>query len=205
MQNDFLSELMDNKIRAKVLRLFILNENEYFAAGEVARRTGTSAATAQKEIKALIKIGIVKQERRPESTDKAKVPEKKGKRQPTWTLDGHFRHRRALSTFIHEVAPVQYREVEDALRGTGRLMVVVLSGVFTGDRSRPADLLIVGDYMNEKRLEKAVQSFEPKYGEIRYAILSTPEFRYRMTIQDKLVRDTLDYPHRVLINKGNLL
>ena len=60
--------------------------------------------------------------------------------------------------------------------------------------------------MNEKRLEKAVRSFEPKYGrEIRYAVFSTPEFRYRLTIHDKLVRDTLDYPHRILLNKHDLI
>jgi len=200
MQHDFLSELMDSKVRAKVLRLFVLNENERFTAGEIARRVGSGVTTAEKEVKQLVKMGIVKQEKH---TDE-KVDAKR-KKQTLWTFDGHFKHRRALATFIHEVAPVQYREVEDALKGTGRLSIVVLSGVFTGDRSRPADLLIVGDFMNEKRLERAMQSFEPRYGEIRYAVLSTPEFRYRMTIQDKLVRDTLDYPHRVLLNKTNLL
>jgi len=51
-----------------------------------------------------------------------------------------------------------------------------------------------------------VRTLEPKFGrEIRYTILSTPEFRYRLTVQDRLLRDVLDFPHRILINRAGIL
>lgn len=206
-QHDFLSDLLSNQSRAKIIRLFVLNESESFTAIDIAKRTGIPSGTVEKEAKELERMSIIKIDK---TSDKVflekEAKAKKGKPRTVWTYNMNGKFGRPLSTFVHEVAPAQFKEVEDALKGTGRLSAIVLSGIFTGDPTRPADLLIVGDYINERRLERAVKSFEPRFGrEIRYAVLSTPEFRYRITISDKLVRDTLDFPHRIILNKGNLL
>ena len=75
-----------------------------------------------------------------------------------------------------------------------------------GDPSRPADLLLAADGYNESRIEQAVRKLEPQIGrEIRYAVFSTPEFRYRLTVHDRLIRDTLDFPHLILLDKTRLL
>jgi hypothetical protein len=189
---DFLEHLLP-PARARVLRLFILHSKEHFTPAEVARRASVTAHSAKSEIDALKKMGIIKAE--------------KGEgRAARYGADLQFKHQNALSAFVHDITPAQYDHVERALKRTGRVTALVLSGVFVGDMTRPADLLVVGDYMNEERLEKAVRAFEPKYGrEIRYAVFSTPEFRYRLTIKDRIIHDMLDYPHRVLINKHNLL
>lgn len=204
--HDFLSDLLANQARAKILRLFILNETESFTAVDIAKRVQVPSATVEKEAKELERMGVIKVDRTSDKVFLEKESKgKKGKSRMVWTFNMNGKFGRPLSTFVHEVAPAQFKEVEDALKGTGRLSAIVLSGIFTGDPTRPADLLIVGDFVNERRLERAVKSFEPRFGrEIRYAVLSTPEFRYRLTISDKLVRDTLDFPHRVILNKGNL-
>ncbi|OGG58643.1 hypothetical protein A2765_02880 [Candidatus Kaiserbacteria bacterium RIFCSPHIGHO2_01_FULL_56_24] len=196
--NDFLEHLIDNPARAKILRLFILHPKETFTPVEVARRAKVGPNSVNAEVASLHKIGFLKEEKGEGSSARKRVS--------YYSVDPNFKHLNALSTFIHEVSPTQYTEVERALRRTGRLTAVVLSGVFTGDLTRPADIIIVGDYLNEERLEKAVKSFEPQFGrEIRYVVLSTPEFRYRLTIKDRIIRDTLDYPHRILINRNNLI
>jgi hypothetical protein len=198
-KSDFLTNLI-GFARAKVLRLFILYEKEVFDLKELAQRASVSPRVAQSEVALLTKLGIVREELGEGKSERAR------KLNARWSLDPTFKHASALSAFVHEVSPAEFRDVEKALRGSGRLTAIVLSGIFTGDLNRPVDLIVVGDYVNEKRLEKAARSFEPKYGrEIRYAIFSTPEFRYRLTIHDKLIRDTLDYPHRVLLNKHNLI
>ena len=95
--------------------------------------------------------------------------------------------------------------MERAIKAAGKVSTLVLSGLFVGDHSRPADLLIAGE-MNQRRLERVVRGLEPKFGrEIRYALLTTPEFRYRITVQDRLVRDVLDFPHRVLFDRTGIL
>lgn len=196
--HDFLEQILGSAARGKVLRLFILHPKETFTPVEVARRAKIGPLSAHTEIAYLHKIGIVKEEKGDATPARKKIS--------YFSIDADFKYLNTLSTFVHELSPTEYSDVERALRRTGRLTVIVLSGVFVGDVTRPADLIVVGDYLNEEKLEKAVRLFEPKYGrEIRYVIFSTPEFRYRLTIQDRIIRDTLDYPHRVLINRNNIL
>ncbi len=186
--------------RAKLIRLLILNDTERFALLELARRVGLSPRAVRSELDTLLKSGIAREEK---GEGKSAALRLKNTR---YTANATHPYMNALSSFVHEVSPEQFEEVEKVVRRVGRLSVIVLSGVFVGDQTRPADLLVVGDYINEERLEKAVRAFEPKYGrEIRYAVFSTPEFRYRLTIHDRIVRDTLDHPHRVLFDKHNLL
>lgn len=196
---DFLTQLIEPS-RAKILRLFIMYDTERFTQGEIARRTSLAPRIAASEAHALVAMGVVKEEKGEGKNERER------KAATRYIFDEQFKYANVLSAFVHEVSPERFNDVEKALKGAGRLTAIVLSGIFTGDLNRPADLIIVGDYVNDKRLEKAVKSFESKYGrEIRYAVFSTPEFRYRLTIHDKLVRDTLDYPHRLLLNKNNLI
>ncbi len=208
-QKDFLADLIGNPARARVLRVFVLNEDEVFTSALLGKRAGISPAVASREIKVLEKLGIVRSKKvLPESqvaTSKTKI-KKVSKPQTVWFVDADFPHARAIASFVHEISPAQFEAVTNALRGTGKLAAVVLSGNFMGDATRPADLIIAADSFNQGRLERAVKGLELIFGrEIRYAAFSTPEFRYRLTIQDRLIRDTLDFPHRVLIDRTRLL
>lgn len=203
MATDFLGTLLENQARAKLLRLFFFNEKQYFTLSHVVKRSGLSSRILAKELKSLENLGILKKRI-------ARIAPVKGKKHQktdwAWVLDPSFRHLEALSKFVHEVSPVRYDSIMTALKRTGRLATVILSGSFLGDPTRPADIIVAADNLNESRLESAVRALEPTLGrEIRYAAFTTPEFRYRLTIQDRLIRDTLDYPHLVLLDKTRLL
>ena len=207
MADDFLTKFIGNPARARILRVFIFNQGESFTQSLAAKRAAVSAASAAKEIKILEQWGILKKAKfsitLSNGTKRTVVGNQK---ESAWAIDPSFKHLRALSMFIHEVSPVHYESIVAALRRSGRLSVVVISGSFMGDMTRPADLIIAADGLSESRLEQAVRALEPQFGrEIRYAAFSTPEFRYRLTIQDRLIRDTLDYPHLVLLDKSRLL
>ena len=71
-----------------------------------------------------------------------------------------------------------------------------------GDFDTRTDILIVGERLNDRVLKRAVASIEADSGtEIRYVALSAKDFRYRMDMNDRLLRDVFDYPHRKLVNK----
>lgn len=206
MADDFLAALLGNPVRTRLLRVFALNPTEVFTAPQVVKRSGAGLAVVLREMKTLEAMGIIR---------KGKVSIEVGKtgrkvtgkqKEQTWGWDTGSKQAAALSRFIHEVSPVQHKAILDTLKGSGRIATVILSGSFVGDPTRPADLIVAIDALNERRLDSAVRELEPKFGrEIRYAVFSTPEFRYRMTIQDRLIRDTLDYPHLVLLDKTRLL
>ena len=208
---DFLADFVGNPARARVLRVFVINESEAYTPALMAKRTGLSTVAVVREIKALEKLNVIKSSKAIVAADTVagkkratKIPVQKS--QAVWSYDTSFIHARGISAFVHEVSPAQYDEVTNALKRTGRLATVVLSGNFMGDPTRPADLLVAADGINEGRLQTAVKGLELIFGrEIRYAAFSTPEFRYRLTIQDRLLRDTFDFPHMILMDRTRLL
>lgn len=200
MTKDFLAELLDSPSRARVLRTFILNEDEAFTPQVMAKRAKISLQGALKEMYMLEKCGLIEKAR----GEKKVAGTKKG--HEARILNQNFKYLRALSIFVHDVSPVEQTNVLDSLKGSGRIELVILSGTFMGDPSRPADILIAGESLSEKKIERAVKELEPDMGrELRYATFTTPEFRYRLTVQDRLIREVLDFPHRVLLNRVGLV
>lgn len=206
MGDDFLSKFVGNQGRAKLMRVFVLNQMDGFTVTSAAKMAGVSLKAAESETRMLSQMGIIKILGKLSNQEGKSTTAKDKKREQVWTFNAQGKHSSAISKFIFEVAPPRYDNVVPALRGTGRPTAVILSGCFVGDLSRPADLIVAGDSLNESRLERAVRTLEPSVGrELRYASFTTPEFRYRLTIQDKLIRDTLDYPHLVLLDRTRLL
>ncbi|MBI4079797.1 helix-turn-helix transcriptional regulator [Candidatus Kaiserbacteria bacterium] len=205
MADDFLGALLGNPNRARLLRLFALNQAQAFTLPQAAKRSGVALNAASREIKLLVKLGILKKAKLSIQVGDKKITAGKQK-EGAWAFDPTFKYSPALSKFVHEVSPFQQKALIEALKGSGRLSTVILSGSFVGDPSRPADLVIAGDALNESRLDATIRGFESALGsEIRYAVFTTPEFRYRLTIEDRLIRETLDYPHFVLLDKTRLL
>jgi len=209
MKDDFLAQFMgDASGRARLLRVFMFDGERSFPLKDAAKRAGVSPQVAGRETKVLEKWGIVKKGKSA-SIALANGGARKANANAsveTWALNTDFPYLRALSTFIHEISPMRYENVVAALKPCGRVGTLVLSGSFTGDATRPVDILIAGDDLSEARLERAIKSLEPIFGrELRYASFTTPELRYRLTIQDRLVRDTLDFPHLVLLDRSKIL
>ncbi len=206
MADDFLAQLVGNTVRAKLLRIFIFDQSGVYTLSRAAKRSGISLPAAAKEIKQLEKWGILKSVKVAITLPNTKRIVGGNQREKAWTFNQSFQWAAPLARFVHEVSPLRYKDLLSTLRRTGRFSVVILSGSFMGDGMRPVDLLVVADRLDERKLEQAVRALEPKLGrEIRYAIFSTPEFRYRLTIQDRLLRETLDYPHHILLDKTRLL
>lgn len=206
MADDFLGTLLGNPTRARLLRIFVLNQSQVLTSQQASKRSGVKIAACDREMKALAKLGIIKRARFSIQVGASKRVVEGKQKEEGWTFDPNSENTRALSKFVHEVSPVQHKSIVEALKGSGRLSAIILSGSFVGDPSRPADIIIAADALNESRLDQAIRGFEPALGrEIRYAVFTTPEFRYRLTIEDRLIRETLDYPHFILLDKTKLL
>ena len=208
-QKDFLSDFIGDQARARLLRIFIFIESESYNLALVVKRAGITTPAARRALRELESLGIiVKAKALPIPTLKngKLIKDSVSRPEVVWTLNGEFEHFRAVSNFVHEATPARYDTITTALKRTGRLATIVLSGNFMGDPTRPADLLMAADGINKQRLEVALKGLEQTFGrEIRYAAFTTPEFRYRLTVQDRLIRDTLDFPHLVLLDRTRLL
>ncbi|MEJ0053590.1 MAG: hypothetical protein WDN10_02595 [bacterium] len=184
---DPLAKLFGSNARLKLLRLFIFNPASAFSVSDAAFRTKLSKAAARKEISTLAAAGVIK------------------KRGSGYAAEKRFPYYDALADFVRTTTNVENAEVLAALRKGGTLRLVVTSGLFTGVAESEIDLLIVGDKLVERALKAAVHGIEAELGrEIRYASFSTEDFRYRLGVYDRLIRNVLDYPHRAIFDKIGL-
>ncbi|MDD5318944.1 MAG: hypothetical protein PHF79_04010, partial [Candidatus Pacebacteria bacterium] len=117
-------------------------------------------------------------------------------------LDNNFRHIDALKEFLLKVSPLSETQISDKISKAGRLKFATLSGVFINNSDCRVDLLIVGDKFKKNVLARVISNLESELGsELKYAFFETADFEYRRSFGDKLVRDILEYPHKIIIDK----
>ena len=79
---------------------------------------------------------------------------------------------------------------------------VVAAGILADETRSPLDLLIVTRRPKDQGLKLAVKRGEALSAvPIRYAIMELKEYEDRKQAYDRLIRDTLDFKHRVVIGR----
>lgn len=124
------------------------------------------------------------------------------KRVQGWMLNGDFIYLLPLQSFLINMSPLQDGLIIRKFNRTGKVRLLVVSGVFMHEKDSRVDILIVGDSIRKNAVEGVVKEIEAELGkEIAYSVFETRDFNYRIGMYDKLIRDILDYPHRKLVNK----
>ena len=205
---EVLSKLFGSVARVKVLRLFLFNPESIFDKREICRRSKLQPHTVAREVALLERIGLIKRrsffkevvQKRPRRKKTVK------KRVQGFMLNDMFLYREPLQLFLLKTATLENDYILRKLRSAGKLKVVIVSGVFIQNWESRVDLLVVGDSLKKSKLEGAIRDIEAEIGmELRYTIFSTKDFKYRLSIRDRLMRDILDYPHQKLLNRLNVL
>lgn len=199
-----LGRLFGSTAIIKILRLFLFNPDCAFEAKGVIKRTKVDSDTVRTEVSMLERIGFLKRRsfyKEIEYKKSGRMVRKK-KRVSGWILDSKFVYLESLQRFFIQTASVGADEVSKKLRNVGKLKLVIVSGVFIQNWDSRIDLLIVGDAMKKLKLDSAIKDIEAELGkELRYAAFSTNDFKYRLSMRDRLVRDILDFPHLKLVNR----
>lgn len=189
---DALSKLFGGPARLKLLRLFLFNSDSVFTLDEVSSRTHVPKPAARREIALLLSIRVIKR--------KAQKGSKLA-----YTANQRFAHYGPLEVFLRTTTGITDSDIVDHFRKAGSLRVVTLTGLFTGTMEPKVDIIVVGDRMEEKKVAKAISALEAELGrELRYACFSTEDFRYRISVYDRLLRDVFDYSHRNILDKIGL-
>lgn len=107
-----------------------------------------------------------------------------------------------LRMLVLKTAPANRAMLAKRIGALGRIKLAVLAGVFINSETSRADLLIVGDGIKKGRLNSFVARLESEIGkELNYVALTTEEFKYRMDMYDRFLRDILEDRHEKVINK----
>ncbi len=183
---DPFAKLFGSVARVRVLRLFLFNPKKGFTAAEATERTRIKSAEIRRELSLLLSAGFLK---------------KGTGAKPRYSVSEKFPFVTALQQMLL-LAPLRAGDLPVRLRGCGSLKLIVLSGIFAGNFEGGLDVLIVGDKLNERLLRTAMKTLEADIGtELKYTTMGVDDFKYRVAISDRFVRDIFDYPHRIALDK----
>lgn len=203
MATDALGKLFGSPARVKLLRLFLFNPTLALAAPEAARRVRIDERDAAREMSLLLRARLLKgrrvfEEERRRRRGKTVL---RRRRVRGAILNSAFPYVEALQKLLMDGARSE-RELLVRLRKAGRLKLLIVAGALLGEFDRSIDVLIVGEKLKHRRVESIFRSLEAELGrELRYVVLTPSDFSYRHNVNDKVIRDVLDYPHHVVYDR----
>jgi len=188
---DPLARIFGSFARLKLLRLFLFNDDQGFTLSDIVTRTKTPKDAVRKELLLLAAADLIR------------------KRKVTggvaYSVNKKFTYFEGLKTFFRTTTNLDNATMIQALKKAGNIRLIVLSGLFTGEVETKIDLLVVGDKLDDKYLLAGVHTLEALLGrELRFASFTTEDFRYRLGVYDRLLRDIFDFSHRVIFDKIGL-
>ena len=192
MSQQILEKLFDSPTKLRLLKLFLRNPGKKFSLKDMREKTLLKTTQINKELKKLEDIKVIQ------------IRKQRGKRDKLFQLNMSFIFIKELQNLILKSSPTDQDKMTQKLRGLGGIKLAVLSGGFIRHDNEDvrADLLLVGDRVNDKRLAGFMKNLEAEAGtEIDYAVFDNEEFQYRQKMFDRFLRDILEKPHKKLINK----
>lgn len=195
----------------KLLRLFIFNPDNTFTNKEIINRAKITTDTLRLEISILKQMDFIKKKivyrtisskNQNNKTALKKTNSPRRKKVSAWALNDKFLYIDSLREFLTNATPIKNKDIPKRLSSVGSIKLIVISGMFIQSWDSRLDILIVGNNIKKPQLETAIRSIESELGrELRYTVLNVQEFKYRMGVYDRLLRDVFDYKHQIILDK----
>jgi hypothetical protein len=203
MSMQILEKLFGSAARVKIIKLFLFHPEECLEKTDIAKKTKVQASALTKELNNLESIGLIRKKSFFKEVEMKTGPKKK--RVNGYILDQSFIFLTNLRALLINTEPFQHKDVVKKISRAGKIKMIVVSGIFIQADDEKVDILIVGDDLKERSLSNVITDLESEIGkELKYVVLNTADFKYRLGICDKLVRDIFDYPHQVVIDRIGL-
>ena len=187
-----LERLFESSAKVQIMKFFFRNPEESLLLKEIGKRLRSNLTKIKGEMKKLEKAGVLK-------------TKQVSSRKKLFFVNSNFDFFNELRDLILKSAPVSKEKTLKEIRKLGKIKLVLLSGVFVGNNTARADLLIVGNNINQRKLNTFIKNVEAEAGtEINCVVMTTEEFNYRYDMYDRFVRDLLDGKNELLINKLGL-
>jgi len=201
---EILGKLFGGEGKTKIIRLFLFNPEASYTIRDISSRTNVKSNQAAAITKTLVKVGLL----RNKSISKDVKNIKKGKsktrkiKEIAYFLDPKFPYASSLSDVMFGASIKTDERLAAKLVSAGKIKLVIVSGIFVRQNDARLDLLIVGDDIHEDKLARIIKSIETDIGrDLTYSSLTTADFRYRLDLHDRLIRDVIDFDYIVLVDK----
>lgn len=202
---DMLEKLFNAPVRAKLLKLFLMNPEARFTVQDASRQAQVRPALFRHEVRRLMKLRLVKSASvrlaRPLADGRSRM-KFATKRATVFMANQDFPLFAELRALCLKSAPHAKGLLASKIKRLGNVKLAILAGVFIDNPTSRVDLLIIGDAIKKARMKSFIHWLEARIGkELNYVAMSSTEFKYRRDMYDRFVRDVLEFPHETVINK----
>lgn len=185
---EIFSQLFESRVRARLIKFFMLNDKREYSSQEVVSKNKMSAVQISRELHRFEKMKMIL------------MRTKKGRKYYQTNTDFIF-YPEIKNLVVKSNTMPECRSLSQ-IKGLGKVKLALISGVFLNYPKGRADLLVVGDEMSRAKLKHLLENLEAEVGkEINYSLMSSEEFKYRTDMLDKFIMEFLEGPYEEIICK----
>jgi DNA-binding MarR family transcriptional regulator len=186
--NKTIDIIFGSKVRGSILQLLFKNKEREFTQQEIIEKTKLKTSVVKNELKILSGIDLVNSQVK--------------KRQRYYFVNRNFIFYREILNIIEKSQFNPDKKLVSQIKKIGNVKFAIIAGTLINHQKAEADLLIVGENIDQNKLLKLVEDLEAETGqEIHYAVMDSDEFNYRRDMFDRFTLELLKSPHRELINR----
>jgi predicted transcriptional regulator len=182
-----IDQLFGSRTRAKILRLLLTNPEKSYFVREISRKIREHINSVRRELQLLSSMDVV-------SINGSGIK----KYYRANISGGIFSELKAL---IFKAQVMEEQALLAAVKDSGRIHLLLLTGFFVGLENTQTDVLIVGS-VNREKLEKLMKTFQEHFDrEIHYTVMSRSEFEYRHSLTDRFLYGIMSGPVITVVDK----
>ena len=186
--SEILENLFGSKEKTRILRFFLQNPEQEYAAADVAKRNMLRVSKVKTELSNLAKIKFVL------------IRIRQGKKY--FILNQNFIFYPELKNLVAKDNIYPQSKSLKKIKDVGNVKLALISGAFINYHKSKADMILVADDISRSRLKNVMNNLEAEIGkEVDFALMSGEEFKYRLNMLDKFILEFLEGPHEEVINK----
>lgn len=184
---EILTKIIGSEARVKLMRLFLLNKSKVFDSADIGKKTLIKKEKIRNEIRLLSSVNFIR------------------KKTNGYSFDPNFKFKKEFEDILLNSDTLDFKNTAKSFKKSGKINLLIVSGIFIKNPDSRIDLLIVGQKIKKNKVEEVVRKTEIQLGtEISYALFEYNEFIYRLNMYDKLIRDVLDFPNKIIIQTKDI-
>jgi hypothetical protein len=185
---EIFSQLFDSRVRARLIKFFMLNDKKPYTLREIAQKNKFSSKQIYHELIRMEKMRMINQRSR--------------KNEKIFETNRDFIFYPELKSLVVKSNTLPECRSLSRIKDLGKIKLALISGVFLNFPKSRADLLIVGDELSRAKMKHLLENLEAEVGkEINYSVMNSEEFKYRTDMLDKFIMEFLESPYDEIICK----
>lgn len=201
---ELLGKLFGGNDKIKIMRFFLHNPDLIVNVNKISEKTKCKQTIVRKEISNLLSIGFI--ERKKSKVYVLSSKTKKGTPQTKeiigFKLNVDFPYNSSLRDLLFDFEEIDKKELAARFKNVGRIKKFIVAGLFIGQEKSRVDILIIGEAINKTKAEKVLDVLSSEIGrDLVFSIMDVEEFEYRYKMYDKFIRDILEGPNQIIIDK----